>query len=113
MPRNEAGPPIKLCGVVRTHGRTILARISMSLPLSRRDVLKATVAPCLAHLLTGALPTPARGSQLRHVPGAVSGLMTGAKALVETLIQEGADCVFGIPGAQENEVWDAMKSRGL
>jgi acetolactate synthase-1/2/3 large subunit len=47
------------------------------------------------------------------MPGAVSGLMTGAKALVETLIQEGADCVFGIPGAQENEVWDAMKSRGL
>jgi acetolactate synthase-1/2/3 large subunit len=39
--------------------------------------------------------------------------MTGAKALVETLIQEGADCVFGIPGAQENELWDTMKSRGL
>jgi acetolactate synthase-1/2/3 large subunit len=39
--------------------------------------------------------------------------MTGAKALVETLIQEGAECVFGIPGAQENELWDTMKSRGL
>src|SRR5205823_3667634 len=33
--------------------------------------------------------------------------------LVETLVQEGTACVFGIPGAQENELWDAMKGRGL
>jgi acetolactate synthase-1/2/3 large subunit len=39
--------------------------------------------------------------------------MTGAKALVETLIQEGTECVFGIPGAQENELWDTLKTRGL
>ena len=39
--------------------------------------------------------------------------MTGAGALVEALICEGVPCVFGIPGAQENELWDAMKSRGL
>jgi acetolactate synthase-1/2/3 large subunit len=45
--------------------------------------------------------------------GAVSGHMTGARALVETLIQEGTCCVFGIPGAQENELWDTMKARGL
>src|SRR5205085_4109813 len=31
----------------------------------------------------------------------------------ETLQKEGAGCVFGIPGAQENELWDAMKSKGL
>src|SRR6185436_12248470 len=36
-----------------------------------------------------------------------------AIALVETLHSEGTDCVFGIPGAQENELWDAMKSKGL
>lgn len=48
----------------------------------------------------------------RH-PGWVEGKMTGAQAVVETLLQEGTDCVFGIPGAQENELWDAMKSKGL
>jgi acetolactate synthase-1/2/3 large subunit len=39
--------------------------------------------------------------------------MTGAKAVIETLMAEGTNCVFGIPGAQENELWDVMKSRGL
>jgi acetolactate synthase-1/2/3 large subunit len=39
--------------------------------------------------------------------------MTGAAALVETLLQEGTQCVFGIPGAQENELWDTMKTKGL
>ena len=43
----------------------------------------------------------------------MSGSMTGARALVETLLSEGVPCVFGIPGAQENELWDEMKSRGL
>src|SRR4029077_16442074 len=50
---------------------------------------------------------------LRHRPGWVRGHMTGAEALVETLIQEGALCVFGIPGAQQNELWDTMKSKRL
>jgi acetolactate synthase-1/2/3 large subunit len=36
--------------------------------------------------------------------------MTGARALVEALQTEGVACVFGIPGAQENELWDEMKS---
>src|SRR5262249_15219323 len=45
--------------------------------------------------------------------GGVRGHFTGAEALVETLIQEGVACVFGIPGAQENEVWDTMKARRL
>jgi acetolactate synthase-1/2/3 large subunit len=49
----------------------------------------------------------------REASGTVSGQMTGARALVETLIQEGTECVFGIPGAQENEFWDTMKTRGL
>jgi acetolactate synthase-1/2/3 large subunit len=39
--------------------------------------------------------------------------MTGAQALVETLIQEGTDCVYGIPGAQMNEIWDTFKTRHL
>src|SRR5262249_43250859 len=82
-------------------------------PASRRDLLKTLAAASLAPALADA--SPASGPLLSHrsPPGTVSGLMTGAKALVETLIQEGADCVFGIPGAQENELWDTMKSRGL
>src|SRR5207247_814094 len=28
-------------------------------------------------------------------------------------IAEGTCCVFGIPGAQENELWDTMKTKGL
>lgn len=39
--------------------------------------------------------------------------MSGARALVETLLTEGVGCVYGIPGAQANEFWDAMKQGGL
>ena len=39
--------------------------------------------------------------------------MTGAAALVETLLKEGVECVYGIPGAQDNELWDTMKTKGL
>jgi acetolactate synthase-1/2/3 large subunit len=39
--------------------------------------------------------------------------MTGAQALARTLVLEGTECVFGIPGAQENELWDAFKSEHL
>jgi acetolactate synthase-1/2/3 large subunit len=83
--------------------------------LSRRDVLKSlALAPCAGSLLASPVSVLAGGRRLgRHEAGAVIGHMTGAKALVETLVQEGAECVFGIPGAQENELWDAMKSRGL
>ncbi len=45
--------------------------------------------------------------------GWVSGRLTGAQALVEALKAEGTTCVFGIPGAQENELWDEFKARGL
>jgi acetolactate synthase-1/2/3 large subunit len=75
----------------------------MPISLSRRDLLKTMAAQCLAAGPLGAAPAP----------GWVSGHMTGAEALVETLIQEGVPCVFGIPGAQDNELWDTMKSRGL
>src|SRR5439155_18247848 len=84
----------------------------MSISLSRRQLLKSLSVPCLLSLTAG---TPAQAGHRvrRHDSGAVSGLMTGARALVETLICEGAECVYGIPGAQENELWDTMKSRGL
>jgi acetolactate synthase-1/2/3 large subunit len=85
----------------------------MTIPLSRRELLKTVVVPCLAPLVIG--PAAQAGGRLFRGPssGTVHGLMTGANALVETLIQEGTSCVFGIPGAQENELWDAMKSKGL
>jgi acetolactate synthase-1/2/3 large subunit len=83
--------------------------------LSRRDLLKVVAAGALA----GALPGTAPAGPLRRVrflqgdDGTVSGHMTGAAALVETLLKEGVECVYGIPGAQDNELWDTMKSQGL
>lgn len=47
-----------------------------------------------------------------HRPG-VQGRMTGAQAAVGALCCEGTTCVFGVPGAQNNEFWDAMKARQL
>jgi acetolactate synthase-1/2/3 large subunit len=85
----------------------------MSLPLSRREVLKLAAAQAVASLV---LPGPVQAGPLglrQPPPGWVSGNLTGAQALVETLIQEGVGCVFGIPGAQENELWDTMKSKHL
>jgi len=75
---------------------------------SRRDILQTAAAGVLG---TGPL------SRLRRVGGrdvgVVQGNLTGAEAVVDTLIQEGVSCVFGIPGAQQNELWDTMKSRRL
>src|SRR5262249_2191102 len=84
----------------------------MDVPISRRSMLKATGA---AALLPLAGEVQARGRLLRNrsADGWVRGRLTGAEAIVETLKAEGADVVFGIPGAQENELWDAMKSGNL
>ena len=41
----------------------------------------------------------------------VQGRMTGAQAAAAALCCEGVPCVFGVPGAQNNELWDAMKAR--
>ncbi len=53
-----------------------------------------------------------RVQQARH-PGWVFGHMTGAEALTEALLLEGTSCVYGIPGAQENELWDTFKQKDL
>jgi acetolactate synthase-1/2/3 large subunit len=84
----------------------------MAFPLSRRDLLKLGVAQALVPLVAKAA-VAAPMEIAAHEPGGVFGKMTGAQALVEALLQEGTDCVFGIPGAQENELWDAMKAKGL
>jgi acetolactate synthase I/II/III large subunit len=75
--------------------------------LSRRDLLKSISASTLLGL------SDVQAGPARQRPGMVAGQMTGAEALVETLIQEGTGCVFGIPGAQQNEFWDTMKSKHL
>ena len=75
--------------------------------LTRRDALKAAAAGTLAAAALVAPPAEAVG---RTSDGWVRGHMTGARALVETLLAEGTACVFGIPGAQANELWDEMKS---
>jgi acetolactate synthase-1/2/3 large subunit len=80
----------------------------MTTPISRRAVLKGMAAAA------GLAAVPARPPEAEaSPPGWLTGLKTGARALVEALQAEGTQCVFGIPGAQENELWDQMKSRHL
>ena len=81
---------------------------NLDMDMTRRQLLKAVSAGCAL----GLADAPAVAGLLRR-PGWVEGHMTGAEALVETLIQEGTDCVFGIPGAQQNELWDTMKTKRL
>ena len=62
--------------------------------------------------VAAALPAVARPlDAARRKPGWVTGKLTGAQAVAETLLAEGTGCVFGIPGAQENELWDEFQSR--
>jgi acetolactate synthase-1/2/3 large subunit len=81
----------------------------MDFTVTRRTALKAAAGALAA--LPAVLPDRAEAKRLE--PGWVSGTLTGARALVESLLAHSTDCVFGIPGAQENELWDEMKSRGL
>src|SRR5437868_4268253 len=83
----------------------------MIYPLSRRDLLKTVVATGFLAALPGSVGEGGRQGDCG--PGWVCGTMTGAQALVEALLSEGTDVVFGIPGAQCNEFWDTMKSKGL
>lgn len=76
---------------------------------SRRDLLKVMGTTCLATVPGGAGAVPLAN----RPPGWVTGRMTGAEALTEALIVEGTECVYGIPGAQQNELWDTFKSLHL
>ncbi|HMB05292.1 MAG TPA: thiamine pyrophosphate-binding protein [Isosphaeraceae bacterium] len=84
--------------------------------LNRRQALGAFGALGAAAAATvGTAPGSARaghvevGSVVRR-PG-VRGRMTGAQAAVAALCCQGVRCVFGVPGAQNNELWDALKAR--
>jgi acetolactate synthase I/II/III large subunit len=88
---------------VRVQGGT------MNHSLNRRDVLKAiTAAGVLA-----VLPRMSAEASGEAPGGWITGKMSGAEALVAALQLEGTDVVFGIPGAQDNELWDTMKSKCL
>ena len=86
--------------------------------LNRREAL-GVLGTIGAAATTAALPSQndarAAGVELgRFVKRAgVQGKMTGAQAAVAALACELVHCVFGVPGAQNNEFWDAMKARVL
>ncbi len=91
----------------------------MSLPLNRREVLSAFGAVGAAATAATALG-PVATARGDHVElgrftrrAGVQGKMTGAQAVAAALACEGVPCLFGVPGAQNNELWDALKARGV
>ena len=78
------------------------------LHIQQQPAILAALNPLHAwHFLTE------RGWHLLAAVGAIVLALTGAEALCEALIAEGAGCVYGIPGAQENELWDTFKEKGV
>src|SRR5262249_36102619 len=88
------------------------ARCVMDWTFSRRGLFEG-VAAAGAVLAADAWAGPLEKARAAHHPGWVFGRMTGAEALTEALILEGTGCVYGIPGAQENELWDMFKQKNL
>lgn len=80
--------------------------------IGRRAFLKVAVGQGVA---VAATETGHAGQPVLADPSQawVTGKMSGAQALAMALIVEGTDCVFGIPGAQLNELWDAFKQKGV
>lgn len=84
---------------------------ALDIALTRRTLIQGAAA--LGGLAVGTQVNQAQAFFNGKKPGWVTGRMTGAMACIEALIQEQCECVYGIPGAQENELWDAMKTKGL
>jgi acetolactate synthase-1/2/3 large subunit len=81
--------------------------------MNRRELLGV----CTALGAAAALSSERNESRADHVElgryvkhGGVTGKLTGAQAIAATLWCEGVPCVFGVPGAQNNELWDALKA---
>ncbi|MDB5309391.1 MAG: thiamine pyrophosphate-binding protein [Gemmataceae bacterium] len=86
----------------------------MDWSFSRRGLFRGLAATGGVLAADAALPAgPIARAQAAAHPGWVFGRMTGAEALTEALILEGTGCVYGIPGAQENELWDTFKQKNL
>lgn len=80
---------------------------------TRRSLLQGAAAVGGVLAAKAATAGPLHHLHAARHPGWVFGRMTGAEALTEALILEGTGCVYGIPGAQENELWDTFKSKKL
>jgi acetolactate synthase I/II/III large subunit len=88
--------------------------IMLDLAISRRGLIQgAAIVGSAVALTRSGLAKPLDRIRKSNAAGAVVGRLTGAQAVAESLVQEGVGCVFGIPGAQENELWDEFKARGV
>ncbi|MEO2090424.1 MAG: thiamine pyrophosphate-binding protein, partial [Gemmataceae bacterium] len=75
----------------------------MTWTFSRRGLLQTAAAVGAAAVTPASVPA---GPLRPHK-------MSGAKAIASSLLAHGVGCVYGIPGAQENELWDEFKAVGL
>jgi acetolactate synthase-1/2/3 large subunit len=81
---------------------------------SRRTMLQAlAAAPAIVPLIGSRADAGIRKARATAPESWIIDRMTGAHVTTAALQQHGVGCVFGIPGAQENELWDAFKTRGL
>lgn len=81
---------------------------------SRRTMLQAlAAAPAILPVIGSRADAGIRRVRATASDSWIVGRMTGAHVTAATLQQHGVGCVFGIPGAQENELWDAFKTRGV
>ncbi|WP_165250805.1 thiamine pyrophosphate-binding protein [Paludisphaera soli] len=84
----------------------------MTPKLNRRQAMGTAAVAAGAVVATQTPEATAAGrvelGRTAHREG-VRGRMTGAQAAAATIRCEGTPCVFGIPGAQNNELWDAFK----
>ncbi|MGL6097484.1 MAG: thiamine pyrophosphate-binding protein [Fimbriiglobus sp.] len=87
----------------------------MDLSLSRRGLFHgaAVAGGVVAAALTPGTSEARVGDRSLRRDGWVAGRHTGAQAVAEALKQQAVEVVFGIPGAQENELWDELKGRGV
>jgi len=85
----------------------------MDFAFSRRGLFQGAAAVGGALAAAHANAGPVQQVRAAKHPGWIFGRMTGAEALAEALVAEGVGCVYGIPGAQENELWDTMKEKGV
>jgi acetolactate synthase I/II/III large subunit len=85
----------------------------MDWSFSRRGLFRGAATVGGAALAATSTAGPMEQARQAKHPGWVFGHMTGAQALVEALLLECVGCVYGIPGAQENELWDTFKEKEL
>ena len=85
----------------------------MTWTFTRRTAFRTAAVLGSAVVAASAARSPAGPLLHRPRPGWVFGRLTGARAIADALLANGVGCVFGIPGAQENELWDEFKAAGV